>query len=117
MTFREQLMKFLEPDPKRHFEHKPEPGDIEKYDLNPKLAETVEVCTFGVSTVLFQFDAEGNLLDIDTMLVDDASALRDIAERSGLDEEHASILLCSADHIDEEDGAATTPPADKKYLN
>ena len=133
MTFQEMLIKFLKNDPERFDEERnsqrPKPGDHEKYDLNPKLALTLYVPTNGPSQVIFNFDAEGNLLDVDANILMEEEALREIAEHPALDNAHRDTLRCSADHIEEwdreqcgvpeEPKAAEESPkkAKKSYLN
>jgi hypothetical protein len=112
MTFKETLLATLDKDD--YQEDAPGPGDVEKYELNPKLTSSLVVFNDSPSVIIFDFDAEGNLLEMRTVLVDEPEALRIIAGHEALDEDHSDILLCSAEHIEEADGH--TPPP-KEYLN
>lgn len=112
MTFREQLLTFLKGDSDRWDDQVPKPGDHEKYDLNPALVSSIHVCTAGPSEVVFHFDKDGNLLEIDSYILLEDQALLEIAKHPALDEAHSNTLICSACHIQEYD--ATSHPETKQ---
>lgn len=104
MTFKEMMLAFMKDDPTRWDEDVISEEEKKKYEFDQKLYSKLNVLAPGAAMITFDLDVDGNLLEFNTWIVNEAEALREVANQPGLAGAREDALLEAADFIDESNG-------------